>query len=89
MTHTIHLTRAWAILVGLTVISVTVALTAGPIEGGRVAAAVSLSLSFIKARQVLDHFLELRNADGGWHAFFSVLLLFILGGLMLCTFFTH
>ncbi len=79
-----RLVRAWVILAGLTVVSVGAALTGG---GGHrsslVAVLVALVASFIKARQVLDHFLDLRRAGSGWRAVFTALLLVILGGCLI------
>ncbi|MBI5165925.1 MAG: cytochrome C oxidase subunit IV family protein [Magnetospirillum sp.] len=77
-----RLTRAWLVLVGLTLVSLTAALAVGRFESGLAAAAVALCASYIKARQVLDHFLDLRRAGSGWRAMFSGLLVVILGGLM-------
>lgn len=73
---------AWLVLVGLTLVSLVAALGFGQAEGGRVAAAVALSASWIKGRAVLDHFMDLRRAGPGWRGFFSGLLLLILGSLM-------
>ncbi len=75
--------RAWALLVGLTLISLTAVLGFGHSEAGLVAMAVALVASYLKARAVLDHFLDLRRADKGWRGFFSGMLIAILGGLML------
>jgi hypothetical protein len=77
-----RLIRAWMLLVGLTLVSLTAALGFGKAEGGLLAAAVALVASFFKARAVLDHFLDLRRADKGWRGFFSGMLVAILGGLM-------
>lgn len=77
-----RLVQAWALLVGLTLVSLTVVLGFGQLEGGLVAAAVALVASFFKARAVLDHFLDLRRAPAGWRGFFSGALVALLGGLM-------
>lgn len=75
-----RLLRAWAILAALTVLSVAAALLGG--GGGRsslVAVVIALAASYVKARQVLDHFLDLRRAGPGWRHFFSATLLVLLG----------
>lgn len=77
-----RLLRAWALLVGLTMVSLIAALGFGQVEGGRVAAAVALVAAYVKGRAVLDHFMDLRRAGPGWRNLFSGLLLVILGGLM-------
>ncbi|CAA7611996.1 conserved membrane hypothetical protein [Magnetospirillum sp. LM-5] len=77
-----RLVRAWALLVGLTLVSLTAVLVFGHTEAGLVAAAIALVASYFKARAVLDHFLDLRRADKGWRGFFSGMLIVILGGLM-------
>lgn len=81
--HRSHrLLKAWGLLVGLTLISLVAALGFGQAEGGRVAAAVALAASYLKARAVLDHFMDLRRAGPGWRGVFAGLLLALLGGLM-------
>jgi hypothetical protein len=77
-----RLARAWMLLVGLTLVSLTAVLGFGHAEAGLPAAAVALVASYFKARAVLDHFLDLRRADKGWRGFFSGMLVAILGGLM-------
>ncbi|MEW5727902.1 MAG: cytochrome C oxidase subunit IV family protein [Pseudomonadota bacterium] len=77
-----RLTRAWLLLVGLTLVSLAAVLGFGASEAGMAAAAVALAAAFYKARLVLDHFLDLRRAEGGWRAFFAAMLAVILGGLM-------
>jgi hypothetical protein len=77
-----RLLLAWGLLVGLTVISLVAVLGFGQAEGGRVAAAVALAASYLKARAVLDHFMDLRRAGPGWRGVFSGLLLVLLGGLL-------
>lgn len=86
-----RLLKAWGLLVGLTLISLVAALGLGQTEGGRVAvftengrvaAAVALAASYLKARAVLDHFMDLRRAGPGWRGVFTGLLLVLLGGLM-------
>lgn len=86
-TDNARLTRAWAILAGLTVISVATALYAP--EHSLIAVGIALAASFIKARQVLDHFLDLRRAGAGWRGFFSAALLLILGVTMVCHVYAH
>lgn len=68
--------RAWGLLVGLTLASLTVATVAGG-EGSLAAAAFVLAATWIKARQVLDHFLGLVDR-GGWRTGFSAALLALL-----------
>lgn len=75
-----RLLRAWAILATLTLVSVASAMVAPHDQRvGLVSVSVALVASFIKARQVLDHFLDLRRAGSGWRTGFNVLLLVILG----------
>ena len=75
-----RLFRAWAILAILTVVSVGTALVGGDGQrAGLVSVAVALVAAFIKARQVLDHFLDLRRAGSGWRGLFNGMLLTILG----------
>lgn len=76
-----RLLGAWALLVGLTVVSLVAVLGFGHSEAGLVAVAVALVASFLKARAVLDHFLDLRKAGSGWRGFFTGSLVFILGVL--------
>lgn len=85
-----HLLRAWIVLVTLTVISVAGALIGGNAEGSSLAAVlVALVASFVKARQVLDHFLGLRHSSAGWRGFFTALLLLILGAALACHLWGH
>ncbi len=77
-----RLTRAWVLLVALTLVSLGAVLGFGATEAGIAAAAVALAASFYKARLVLDHFLDLRRAEGGWRGVFAAMLAVILGGLM-------
>lgn len=77
-----RLLRAWGLLVGLTVLSLTAVLVFGHSETGLVAAGVALTASYFKARAVLDHFLDLRRADKGWRGFFSAMLIILLVCLM-------
>jgi len=76
-----RLLQAWLLLVGLTVVSLVAVLGFGHSEAGLAAVAVALAASFLKARAVLDHFLDLRQAGSGWRGFFYGSLLFILGVL--------
>lgn len=77
-----RLLRAWGLLVGLTVVSLSTVLIFGKGEAGLAAAAVALAASYLKARAVLDHFLDLRRADKGWRGFFSGMLVVLLGCLL-------
>ncbi|MDA8232741.1 MAG: cytochrome C oxidase subunit IV family protein [Magnetospirillum sp.] len=80
-----RLFRAWLVLVALTILSVTAALLGHDDTRLSLAAVlVTLAASFLKARQVLDHFLDLRRAGSGWQAFFTALLVLILGGCLGC-----
>lgn len=76
-----RLLHAWLLLVGLTLLSLVAVLGFGHSEAGMAAVAVALAASFLKARAVLDHFLDLRQAGSGWRGFFYGSLLFILGVL--------
>jgi hypothetical protein len=77
-----RLMSAWGLLVGLTVISLAATLGYGGSEAGLPAAAIALAASYLKARAVLYDFLDLRHAAPGWRAFFSAMLVVVLGGLM-------
>ncbi|TAN46953.1 MAG: hypothetical protein EPN26_14485 [Rhodospirillales bacterium] len=79
-----RLLKAWVILIGLTSVSVLAAFAGQSLEGGPgPALAVLMGTAFIKTRQVLDHFLDLREARAGWRSFFTflmaALLLLLLG----------
>ncbi|MGE4280509.1 MAG: cytochrome C oxidase subunit IV family protein [Magnetospirillum sp.] len=76
-----RLLGAWLLLVGLTVVSLVAVLGFGHSEAGLVAVTVALLASFLKARAVLDHFLDLRKAGSGWRGFFTGSLVLILGVL--------
>lgn len=73
---------AWGLLVGLTLASLTAVLVLGRAEAGLPAAAIALVASYFKARAVLDHFLDLRQAKGSWRGFFSGFLVVLLGCLL-------
>ncbi|OJX80903.1 cytochrome C oxidase subunit IV family protein [Magnetospirillum sp. 64-120] len=77
-----RLFRAWMLLVCLTMVSLVAVLGFGHSEAGLVAVVVALAASFLKARAVLDHFLDLRQAGSGWRGFFYGSLVFILGVLL-------
>lgn len=77
-----RLFRAWMLLVVLTLVSLVAVLGFGHSEAGLVAVGVALTASFLKARAVLDHFLDLRRAGAGWRGFFYGSLVFILGVLL-------
>lgn len=77
-----RLLKAWVLLAGLTLASLGAVLGFGTTEAGFAAAAIAMAASYWKARLVLDHFLDLRHADGNWRGFFSGMLLVILGGLL-------
>jgi heme/copper-type cytochrome/quinol oxidase subunit 4 len=75
VSHEWRLLKAWLILMSLTAISVLAAWSGQAIEGqGGVAILVLMGSAFVKTRQVLDHFLELRAAKEGWRSFFTMLM---------------
>jgi caa(3)-type oxidase subunit IV len=79
-----RLTRAWLIVVGLTIASVASVMAGSRMEsGGQWAAWVAMAAAFVKARQILDHFLDLRRAGDTWRGFFTFALLAIIGGVLL------
>ena len=70
-----RLLKAWLILMSLTTVSVLAAWSGQAIEGnGGLAILVLMGSAFIKTRQVLNHFLELRGAKAGWRSFFTLLM---------------
>ena len=77
-----RLFHAWGLLVGLTLLSLTVVLGFGHGEGGALAAAVALTASYFKAHAVLHHFLDLRRAGKGWRNFFAGMLIVLLACLL-------
>ena len=82
-TDTRALTRAWAIIVTLSLISVGANLARTHLAGlGFWAGALAMVLAFIKARQVLDHFLGLRRTAGPWRGLFTALLVLICAGVV-------
>jgi hypothetical protein len=75
MTEERRLFRAWLVLMSLTLVSLLAAFGGEGIEGGSaLSLAVLMGAAFIKTRQVLDHFLDLREARAGWRVFFTLLL---------------
>ncbi len=77
-----RLLAAWTTLVALTALSVGVTLAGG--EGaGKWAGAIAMAVAFVKARQILDHFLDLRRAGGFWRTFFTAALAALLSGIVL------
>ena len=79
-----RLTQAWLIVVAMTVASVGAAMAGAHVEsGGRWASCVAMAAAFIKARQILDHFLDLRRAGKSWRGFFTWALVGIMGGVLL------
>lgn len=79
-----RLGRAWAIIAILTVASVAAKLAGAHWEGGGTwAGVIAMAAAFVKARQVLDHFLDLRRAGSSWRTFFTLALLAIAGGVVL------
>ena len=73
-----RLLRAWGVLSVLTIISIATAMTADADKQTGLFSITLLIASFLKARQVLDHFLDLRHASGGWRSLFNALILVIL-----------
>lgn len=78
-----RLATAWLVLMGLTALSVAAAHGGQSYEGkGALALFVLMASAFVKMRQVLEHFLELRKAEGGWRGFFTGMMLLLLGILL-------
>ena len=77
-----RLLRAWGVLSILTIISIATAITADADKQTGLFSIALLIASFLKARQVLDHFLDLRHASGGWHSLFNFVILLILGSCL-------
>lgn len=70
-----RLVLAWVLLTALTVAS----MVAGSMGAGMTGATVILAVTLIKARQILDIYLNLRAATTGWRVAFTALILLILG----------
>lgn len=81
MENDARLLKAWLILVGLTIVSVGAGLWLH--IPAKAAGAIAMVVAVVKARQVLDHFLDLRRAAGPWRAMLTSLLVFIAGGVIL------
>jgi hypothetical protein len=75
------LTRTWAILVSLTLLSLTSMSLAASVPAWTVNAAVLLAGAF-KAFQILRHFLELNRASSGWRTLLYGYLVAIFGLLL-------
>jgi hypothetical protein len=72
-----RLTRTWLILLALTLGTIGLGALPGanPLAPlGLIGAAVILLLSMFKARQVLWHFLDLRQAGGSWRTLLGIYL---------------
>lgn len=65
---------AWALLVGLTLFSMTV----GEIGAGVIGAALIAGMTLAKARLVINVYLNLRTASAAWRGLFTALVLLIL-----------
>lgn len=63
MRETTRLNMTWGLIVAATVVSVAFGVEAA----GWLASVAALVLAWVKARLVLDHFLDLRLVAGGWH----------------------
>lgn len=78
-----HLLVAWTVLCLLTVASMVL----GGLGTGLVGAVVVLVLTVVKARQVLDVYLNLRASTPAWRGVFTALVLlaagFTLGSLLI------
>lgn len=74
-----RLGRTWAVLAGLTVISLAVVMIFGWVESGLLAAGVAMAASYYKAKLLLDNFLDLRTSSPGWRQFFYSMILLLLG----------
>jgi hypothetical protein len=75
------LTRTWAILVSLTLLSLTTMSLAAFVPAWTVNTAVLLAGAF-KAFQILRHFLELHRASSGWRTLLYGYLMVIFGLLL-------
>lgn len=69
-----RLVLAWAVLCLLTIAT----MMAGTLGGGLGGAALILAMSLVKARQILDVYLNLTAAGTGWRVLFTALVLVIL-----------
>lgn len=85
MKTTDPLARAWALLIALSALATAVALLrpAGPRGVVIVAGAAILGLSWLKARVILNRYLELASHPGPRRAFGMVLALWALAALTL------
>ena len=76
------LTRAWAILMALAVVTLVLGLFNPHAPLGVISAFALMATTVIKGRQILLDYLELRHAGGGWRAgltiYLSVVALLIL-----------
>lgn len=68
------LTRTWAILMGLTVISLLAGRPGGEGSIGLLGIGLVLMAANFKADQILTHFLGLQRAGSGWRMLFRVML---------------
>ncbi|MGF7209741.1 uncharacterized membrane protein HdeD (DUF308 family) [Skermanella aerolata] len=75
------LTRTWAILVSLTLLSLTTMSFATSVPAWTLNAAVLLAGAF-KAFQILRHFLEVNRASSGWRTLLYGYLVAIFGLLL-------
>lgn len=69
-----RLVITWIVLSLLTVAT----MVTGSLGGGLSAAAIILAIAFVKARQILDIYLNLKAATAGWRALFTALVVLIL-----------
>jgi hypothetical protein len=68
------LTRTWAILIALTVLSLLAGRPGGEGTIGLLGSGLVLASATFKADQILTHFLGLRHAAPGWRVMFRVIL---------------
>ncbi|UEM07714.1 cytochrome C oxidase subunit IV family protein (plasmid) [Skermanella rosea] len=68
------LTRTWAILMGLTAVSLLAGRPGGEGSIGLLGIGLVLMTANFKADQILTHFLGLQRAGSGWRMLFRVML---------------
>lgn len=81
MENDARLLKAWLVLVSLTIVSVGAGLWLH--LPAKAAGAIAMVVAVIKARQVLDHFLDLRRAAGPWRTMLTALLMVVAGGIVM------
>ena len=68
------LTRTWAVLMGLTAVSLLAGRPGGEGSIGLLGIGLVLMAANFKADQILTHFLGLQRAGSGWRMLFRVML---------------